>query len=101
MSFAEVVEQREKEELAAAKVLVRDHAYFPDLKWPDQNRALQLLNRVSSRQEGRTMAIADAKRRPYDDVMFKLQKIHDQQIQDWIHEASFGPEAECAEAPSA
>lgn len=75
MSFDELVRhEHAKQKYEADEILKRDGAGFSDLSRPEQWRIIRLLDNVGCRCEGKTEGIANAKRKPYWDMMTRLVK---------------------------
>lgn len=66
MSFDDLVRREHAQQKAEAdEILKRDGAGFGELSRSEQWRIIRLLDNVGCRCEGKTLAIADAKRKPY------------------------------------
>lgn len=75
MSFDDIVRRGHAQQKAEAdEILKRDGTGFGELSRPEQLRIVRLLDNVGCRCEGKTEGIANAKRKPYWDMMKRLGK---------------------------
>lgn len=75
MSFDDLVRREHAQQKSEAdEILKRDGAGFGELSRSEQLRIVRLLDNVGCRCEGKTPAIAHAKRKPYWNMCIRLER---------------------------